>query len=261
MARPVVIYVLLDADGRRRYVGKSVNAQRRFVTHQRGKFSWAVAYDVLETCDEVGWEARERYWIAYGRENGWPLENVAAGGNGVPSWYQHTDAMRAKLSEINHRPDVHKKIVEAARRQMADPDQRERRAEAQRQRYSDPEEREKTAAIQRRRWSDPKVRERQAEVTRRQMADPKARERQAEAMRGRVMTEEHRANLAKAQRRRWLDPKERIKMSEAQQRRWLDPKVRERQVETHRGKKHSNETRAKMREAQRQCWAARKRVA
>lgn len=78
--RSTSIYALVDADGRYRYVGKSIDVKRRFAEHQR-RFQWAVAHEILEICDTER-ASREKHWITYGRENGWPLENIAEGGGG-----------------------------------------------------------------------------------------------------------------------------------------------------------------------------------
>ena len=94
LGRVVVIYVLLDALGSRRYVGKTIDPAARLRTHRKRKFPWASKLEALETCGEESWEGRERFWIAHGRAEGWPLENVAAGGNAVPS----TAEVRAKIA-------------------------------------------------------------------------------------------------------------------------------------------------------------------
>ena len=84
--RAVSIYVLIDAEGQRRYVGKSVDPTRRFKSHRRGK-AWAKLFVVLEQCDEAVWQDRERFWIRHGRSDGWPLENLADGGSGPPPYF------------------------------------------------------------------------------------------------------------------------------------------------------------------------------
>jgi hypothetical protein len=62
---------------------------------------------LIEECAAEDAPAREVYWIAYGRENGWPLTNIADGGNGVINaktgeihrggWH-HSDEAKAKIS-------------------------------------------------------------------------------------------------------------------------------------------------------------------
>lgn len=54
--------------------------------------------DVLEECDEFNWAEREIWWIAYGHEQGWPLTNGTAGGEGTFG-YKFTDEVRKKMSE------------------------------------------------------------------------------------------------------------------------------------------------------------------
>jgi len=141
MARQVFIYVLLDADNQCRYVGKSVNVQRRFKDHRRRKFAWAVMYDVLETCDEAGWEEREKHWIAYGRAQGWPLENIAKGGNGWPAGSRHSDQTRAKIGDIVRLrltdPKARAKLAGAWRGQKHSQEARAKIAKSVRQRFTD----------------------------------------------------------------------------------------------------------------------------
>ena len=101
MAIMVSIYVLVDVEGLRRYVGKYINPSARLKDHQRRGKSLAVSYEVLETCDESRWTEREKYWIAHGRLNGWPLENITDGGEeGVPNGFTHTAVTRDKISAI-----------------------------------------------------------------------------------------------------------------------------------------------------------------
>ena len=40
-------------------------------------------FHTLEVVPMSKWEEREIYWIAYGREQGWPLTNISRGGNGT----------------------------------------------------------------------------------------------------------------------------------------------------------------------------------
>ena len=80
----VTIYVLIDAAGCRRYIGKSAHVAGRMRRH-RLKFDWMASWIALEECGAHEWQERERWWIAHGRAQGWPLINIAAGGNAVPA--------------------------------------------------------------------------------------------------------------------------------------------------------------------------------
>ena len=124
--KTVSIYVLLDSNGLRRYIGKSIDPASRIKDHRRRKFQWAVSYEILETCPDTDWESREKFWIASGRVDGWPLKNVADGGNAVPSWYQPTAETRAKMSAAQRArtPEYREKIAASKRGKPRSPETR-----------------------------------------------------------------------------------------------------------------------------------------
>lgn len=93
----VYIYGLKDPrTGLIRYVGKSERPEQRYLNHKANydkvnlhKYYWIkqlrdAGLDpqmlILETCLKADWEARERFWIAYGLSQGWPLTNIYLGG-------------------------------------------------------------------------------------------------------------------------------------------------------------------------------------
>lgn len=80
-----------------RYIGKSDNPKARFQNHMalsradvnRHKKHWIAGLIankqrpqlvILEKVSDKQWEDRERWWIQYGRAEGWPLTNLADGG-------------------------------------------------------------------------------------------------------------------------------------------------------------------------------------
>lgn len=92
------IYCLRDPETQLiRYVGKANDPQIRLVRHLREKYksyknAWLTSLKArglvpeLEIIEEVlvsQWQTRERYWIAYYREQGVPLTNDTDGGDGV----------------------------------------------------------------------------------------------------------------------------------------------------------------------------------
>jgi hypothetical protein len=101
---PVYIYALKDPDTEdMRYVGMSKQPKIRFKAHMHDrsnnrKGAWIAELraagkrpilTILEETNKENWEDRERYWIAKGRESGWPLLNIMAGGQirfPVPIW-------------------------------------------------------------------------------------------------------------------------------------------------------------------------------
>ncbi|MFG1388824.1 GIY-YIG nuclease family protein [Xanthobacter versatilis] len=93
-AGPYAIYSLSGEDGVPRYVGKTNNPRRRLGQHVSSSFWRRSAKDrwvaevsaagtlkmtVIEWCED--WAAAEVKWIAHGRQVGWPLLNVADGGD------------------------------------------------------------------------------------------------------------------------------------------------------------------------------------
>lgn len=96
------IYVLKDPrSGDRRYVGQAKNPKRRLREHISGskdrgdtlKQRWVKELkqlgcvpemEILEHCDEREVDRREVWWIRHGRAEGWPLVNMAGGGQGDP---------------------------------------------------------------------------------------------------------------------------------------------------------------------------------
>ena len=97
----IFIYSLKDpTSGAIRYVGKTVNLQKRYSKHLLAqganpeKNAWIEQLktnglkpqiEVLEKCGESVWAERERYWIAYGKAQGWDLLNADEGGWGSPN--------------------------------------------------------------------------------------------------------------------------------------------------------------------------------
>ena len=162
-------------------------------------------------------EKREKHWIAYGRAPGWPLENIAKGGNGWPAGSRHSDQTRAKIGDI-------------VRLRLTDPKARAKLAGAWRGQKHSQEARAKIAKSVRQRFTDPTERDKHAEAQRGRMANPKEREK-----------------LAEAARQQWADPKVRATMVDAQRLRWLDPKEREKMVGINSGRTHTEEARARKR--------------
>jgi hypothetical protein len=97
----VYIYALIDPTTRLvRYVGKSVSVKHRFWTHictpdpntHRGRWIQKLRASglvpVLETLETINdpdnnkWQAREKYWIKWMRDEGYELTNIQAGGGG-----------------------------------------------------------------------------------------------------------------------------------------------------------------------------------
>jgi len=168
----VTIYVLRDADGLQRYVGKSKDPSARFKAHQRTRFPWAASWEALETCDAASWEARERYWIAQGRARGWPIENIADGGNAVPD----TSGPRS--------PEHCAKLSAAFKIRSSSSEYRGKLSAALKGRALTPERRANISAARRGIRTGPRTRETRAKIS--------------TALRGRSLSAQHRSKLSAA---------------------------------------------------------------
>lgn len=79
------------------YVGKANNPRQRLIDHladtktNKGKVVWLAELQasglepklrILEEVSRSGWKDAERWWIAHGLAQGWPLLNMTPGGEG-----------------------------------------------------------------------------------------------------------------------------------------------------------------------------------
>jgi hypothetical protein len=121
------IYTLSDENGVVRYVGKSVNPQRRFIgghlvfartgESKDHKCNWIRSMlarglkpelRIIEECGGDDWKERERYWIKFYRDAGCDLTNALPGGGGGPSGIKWTAEQREKkrLAYENMTPEA-----------------------------------------------------------------------------------------------------------------------------------------------------------
>lgn len=106
----IFIYGLSDDTGIR-YIGQSLDPEKRFRDHLRDKkhthkVHWIKKLlaegkmpelCILEETDETNFGQREEAWIAYGRANGWKLTNLTDGGKG-PRGHKHKEEARQKMA-------------------------------------------------------------------------------------------------------------------------------------------------------------------
>lgn len=113
----ITIYGLrCPISGEIRYVGKAVDATKRFSQHistreikkETHKTHWlrkllkAGLYPevvVLETVRDGKWQEREIWWIAHLREQGANLTNMRKGGNGFAFGDKHSEETKRKISK------------------------------------------------------------------------------------------------------------------------------------------------------------------
>lgn len=129
---PVFIYALIDPfTGEIRYIGKSVRPKER-LTNQCNEHSntyrchWIQSVlmkgkrpiqIILEELDcNVNWQEREKYWIAYGKDQGWKLTNTTDGGDGVLNLSgESKERMLKTWKGRKHKPETLLKIGAASK--------------------------------------------------------------------------------------------------------------------------------------------------
>lgn len=124
------IYALVDPNTQQiRYIGKSDNPRRRMQDHMDDKrkthrASWLKSLrdkgqkPILMIIEEVPfdiWQERERYWIAFYREQGLDLTNMADGGEGGYLGKEIHERGAAKRRGRNHTEEHKRKIGEGSK--------------------------------------------------------------------------------------------------------------------------------------------------
>ena len=197
MSEGYVIYLLWDPrNGDIRYVGQTKDPQRRFHDHQAGTGrqthcrNWERSLVKQRLCCEVAVvddglaldvaNVRERWWIAYARQWGWPLTNDTDGGGGTLG-YKHSPEAVEKLREREPSPETREKIRQALLGRKHSPEAREK----MHGRKHSPEEIEKM---------------RQANLGRKH--SPESREKMRQALLGRTVSPEAVEKMRQAKLRR-----------------------------------------------------------
>lgn len=209
------IYALKDPETHLiRYVGKANDPQIRLRKHLKEKYksiknSWLQSLKakglipelmILEEVPVSQWQEQERYWIAYGREQGWLLVNGTDGGDGVHGW-KPTEERRAQLREAmrgNQYGKGHKLTSEQKARQSA----------ALKGHPVSPEAAEKIAASKR---GKPRSPETIARVSA-SLTGRKLNEATVAKMRGRTISEVHRAKISAIHKGKTISEKTRAKL-------------------------------------------------
>jgi len=196
------IYALTDKAGDVRYVGWTVNTQRRLRLHlaeakrqplktHRTRWVGSLLREgltpglvVIETGTGCDWAEKERGWIAFFRELGCKLTNGTTGGDGTPGHVVSAES-RAKLREYRLK-------------QTMPPISPETRAKLSAYRAAhpmgpiSPETRAKLSVASRRRKASPETRAKHSEVQRKRWAA------------GRTVSPETRVKMSESHRRRWV---------------------------------------------------------
>lgn len=128
MERLTTIYALCHpVTNEIRYVGKSINPNKRYQTHCNGKWNTHVSNwihslinkPIMIELEIVGddWVEAEQFWISYFKGLGAQLTNLTVGGEGMIG-YKATEETRKKLSEAakaSMTPERKAKICESNR--------------------------------------------------------------------------------------------------------------------------------------------------
>ena len=125
MPKVVYIYALVDPrDERIRYIGKTVNLEKRYEQHVYWlngsnprkenlisgllKRGMKPIISVIEECDHSNWQEREKYWIAYYRELLPDLTNISDGGDDGWNCLKNRNKKVERFADRNGITVIHK---------------------------------------------------------------------------------------------------------------------------------------------------------
>lgn len=274
------IYVLIDPETNEiRYVGKSNNPKQRLWRHLKKTRENEDCYRTrwindlksrdlkphMEIIEEVPfdqWPERERYWIAYYREQGCHLTNTFEGGIGPGT---HTPETRAKIGAAHRGKTGRKmppfseehryKISLAKKGTKASEETKVKQSEARKGRIVSPETRAKIAEANRGK-KRPDVKPNLGKST-----PPEVRAKISASLTGKRLSPEAIEKRSAKIRGRHHNPEAITRMIDAKtgkKRGEFSEEWRSKLGDSMRGKKHSPESIEKMREAKRRWHAERK---
>lgn len=259
-----------------RYVGKSINPQKRLIAHLTGARTGAYKHHTsawlrkviaggllpeLVILEEVqsgqDWRAVERRWIEKARIAGWPLTNTTAGGEGL----DYLDPEDMAAYKANHRAAMKRLAAtlegQAGIRKMTEggskPEAQAKRISALRQAWTDPQKRANWDAARERMARDPETQRKRAEALQANWAANR------DEMVAKIWTPATRAKQSAGRVASWADPETRERLMN----RWT-PEARAKQAEelaTRQAKiqaARTPEVRAKQAAALKATWAKRK---
>lgn len=259
-----------------RYVGKSINPQKRLIAHLTGARTGAYKHHTsawlrkviaegllpeLVILEEIqpgkDWRAVEREWIQRAQSAGWPITNSTAGGEGLD--YIDPEAKARYLKNLSAalkarmQTDAGKENLRKMNEAGQMPSARAKRIASVKQAWQDPEKGARMQAfLQLGRTSAEAIQKRGAATKRRWSDDP-------EKMMAAIWTPEAREKHRAAKTASWTDPETRERMMN----RWT-PEARAKQAEelaTRQAKiqaARTLEVRAKQAAALKATWAKRK---
>lgn len=135
----VYIYALTEPDGYTvRYIGKTINPKVRFASHLRDynkdghKSHWIKSLldkhlqpkmFIVDKTSLKEWKEIETKWIAFYKNSGANLTNIAPGGEGMPKGGHHSLETRRKIGLANtgkkrtHAAKLHQSLLKKGRKQ------------------------------------------------------------------------------------------------------------------------------------------------
>lgn len=171
----IYIYALKDPfTDEIRYIGKSIRPRERLANQcnehsntyrchwiqsilAKGKRPIQIILEELPS--DADWQSAEKRWIAYGREQGWPLTNGTDGGDGVPGLSgESKERMLATWKGRKHKPESLLKIGAASRQRRHAPEWSQLMHEKMKDRVFSPEHLQKISHSLRK-LTDDQVRE------------------------------------------------------------------------------------------------------
>ena len=146
---------------------------------------------------------------------------------------RHSEGIKKALAD----PAVRARMSETGKKVWEDPEKRSRLSETMKEVLADPAIKARQSEASKKRWEDPAVKARWKEGLKKAWADPAVKVRHSEGL-----------------KKAWADPEYKARMSESRKKVWADPEFKARRSEESRaeknpfyGKKHTDETRRKMR--------------
>lgn len=200
----------------------------------------------------------------YGRKdlNLGQLVNLTDGGEG-PSGFLVSEELRAnaRANTIAQFADPlqREKAKANTKAQWKDPALREKLIVASARRWANPLEREKISVASKARCMDPTHLAKMSEATKAQFANPTRRAELSRVVKAAWANPELLAKTGAASKARWEDPTFREKLTNLHKARWADPEIRDKLILACKTRSATTEqTKAKMADAQRARWAKKK---
>lgn len=231
LLKPYMIYSVSDPRTQIiYYVGQTRDPQQRKACHVRGRTHGLVQkweksllsgdiipkFAILENSlakEEV--DEKEKYWIQYGKNNGWSLLNIMPGGEG---WVEVPDEVRQKISQSMkerwENPDFHAEQIKKMAEALARPEVRAKLSVAARKKKLSVQTKKKISQSVTELWEDPEYRLRQSEIHKISSKKLWQNEDFRKYRKELQNSPEYRAKVSENSKRMWQDSESRAKLVE-----------------------------------------------